>query len=101
MLCVLMVALASFMVLFRVCLPMDVKHAVIFFSMLVVYMLGWLLFPWTFHMMKIGDMTAKMLYILLALTGAGILIFLLFIFLEKKLEKRVRWSGLLKKLNLE
>ena len=100
MLSVLMVAVANFMVLFRVCLPMDVKHAVIFFSMLAVYMFGWFLFPWTFNMMKVTDITAKMAYILLALAGGGALIFILFIFLEKRLAKRGK-PKFLKKLNLE
>jgi len=100
MLSVLMVALASFMVLFRVCLPLDVKHAVIFFSMLAIYMLGWLLFPDVFNMMKIGDITLKMLYVLLALAGSGALIFVLFIFLEKKLAARGK-PKILEKLNLE
>ena len=100
MLSVLMVAVANFMVLFRVCLPMDAKHAVIFFVMLGLYMLGWLLSPWTFHMMRIGDLTRKMLWILLTLTCAGAVIFVLFIFLEKKLAKRFN-PDILKKLNLE
>ena len=100
MLSVLMVAVANFMVLFRVCLPMDVKHAVIFFAMLGLYMLGWLVAPWTFNMMKIGELTEKMLWILLALTGAGAVIFVLFIFLEKQLAKRGK-PKFLKKLNLE
>ena len=100
MLCVLMVALASFMVLFRVCLPMDVKHAVIFFSMLVIYMLGWLILPGMFEMMKIGDITLKMIYVLLALAGCGAGIFVLFIFLERKLAARGK-PKILEKLDLE
>ena len=88
MLSVLMVAVANFMVLFRVCLPMDVKHAVIFFTMLGLYLLGWLVSPWVFHMMKITEVTPKMYYTLAALTGAGAVIFVLFIFLEKQLAKR-------------
>ena len=100
MLSVLMVAVANFMVLFRVCLPMDVRHAVIFFAMLGLYMLGWLVAPWTFNMMKIGELTEKMLWILLALSGAGAVIFVLFIFLEKQLAKRGK-PKFLKKLNLE
>lgn len=100
MLSVLMVAVANFMVLFRVCLPMNLRHILIFFSMLVVYMGGWLLFPWTFNMMKITEITMKMLYILLALSGCGALIFVLFIFLEKQLARRGK-PKFLKKLNLE
>ena len=100
MLCVLMVAVANFMVLFRVCLPMDVKHAVYFFLMLALYMVGWLVTPWTFHMMKINELTTRMLWILLALTGAGAVIFVLFIFLEKKIAKRGK-PKFLKTLNLE
>ena len=100
MLSVLMVAVANFMVLFRVCLPMDLKHAVIFFSMLGVYMLGWFLLPLTFNMMKVTDITTKMAYILLALTGCGAGIFELFILLEKQLAKRGK-PKFLKKLNLE
>ena len=100
MLCVLMVAVANFMVLFRVCLPMDVKHALYFFLMLVLYMVGWLVMPWTFHMMKITELTARMLWILLALTGAGAGIFVLFIFLEKQIAKRGK-PKILKTLNLE
>ena len=100
MLSVLMVAAANFMVLFRVCLPMDVKHAAIFFSMLGVYLLGWFVFPWTFNMMKISEITPLMWYIFLALVGCGAGIFVLFIFLEKKLAKRGK-PKFLKKLNLE
>lgn len=100
MLSVLMVAVANFMVLFRVCLPLDVKHSVIFFSMLAAYVIGWFLFPWTFNMMKVGDLTAKMAYILLALTGGGAAIFVLFIFLEKQIAKRGK-PKILEKLNLE
>jgi len=100
MLCVLMVAVANFMVLFRVCLPMDIKHAVIFLSMLVIYGVGWLLFPETFNMMKMGDLTMKMLYILLALSGCAAIIFTLFILLEKQLAKR-GVPKFMKKLHLE
>lgn len=100
MLSVLMVAVANFMVLFRVCLPMDGKHAAIFFSMLALYMLGWIFFPGVFNMMKISEISLKMLYILLALTGCGALIFVLFIFLEKRLAKRGK-PKILEKLNLE
>ena len=100
MLCVLMVALASFMVLFRVCLPLDIKHTVIFFSMLAVYMLGWLVMPGMFDMMAIGDLTWRMLCILLALAGCGAVIFVLFIMLERKLAARGK-PKILEKLNLE
>ena len=100
MLSVLMVAIATFMVLFRACLPMDVKHAAIFFSMLAVYMLGWLLFPWTFNMMKISEITMKMLYILLGLIGAAAGIFVLFIMLERLIAKRGK-PKFFKTLNLE
>ena len=100
MLSVLMVAIATFMVLFRACLPMDGKHAAIFFSMFVLYFLGWLLFPWTFNMMKITDITWKMFYILLGLSGCGAGIFVLFIFLERRLARRGK-PKLLKKLGLE
>lgn len=100
MLSVLMVAIATFMVLFRACLPMDVKHAAIFFSMLAVYMLGWLLFPWTFNMMKIGDLTLKMFYVLLGLSGAGACIFVLFILLERRIAKHGK-PKFFKKLHLE
>ncbi|MBP5404551.1 MAG: HAD-IC family P-type ATPase [Clostridia bacterium] len=100
MLSVLMVALASFMVLFRVCLPMDVKHAVIFFSMLVLYMIGWLALPSVFNMMRVTELTAKMLYVLLALAACGAGIFVLFIFLERKLAARGK-PKILKTLDLE
>ena len=100
MLSVLMVGAANFMVLFRVCLPFDLKHTLVFFSMLAIYMIGWGLFAWTFNMMKITEVTAKMWYILLALVGCGVGIFVLFIFLEKKLAKRGK-PKFLKKLNLE
>ena len=100
MLSVLMVAIATFMVLFRACLPLDVKHAAIFFSMLLLYFLGWLLFPWTFNMMKITDITLKMFYILLGLSGCCAVIFVLFIFLERRLARRGK-PKLLKKLGLE
>ena len=100
MLSVLMVALASFMVLFRVCLPMDIKHAVIFFSMLGFYMLGWLLLPSVFNMMRISELTWKMLYVLIGLACCGAGIFILFIFLEKKLAARGK-PKILKQLDLE
>ena len=100
MLSILMVALASFMVLFRVCLPMDVKHAVIFFSMLVLYMIGWLALPTVFNMMRVTELTAKMLYVLLALAGCGAGIFVLFIFLERKLAARGK-PKILETLDLE
>ena len=100
MLSILMVAVANFMVLFRVCLPFDLKHAVIFFSMLVAYVVGWLFFPWTFDMMKISDLTPKMLYALLALSGAAAVIFVVFILLERLLAKRGK-PKFLEKLNLE
>ena len=100
MLSILMVAIADFIVLFRVCLPMDIKHAVIFFTMLVLYMAGWLLFPDVFNMMRINDITMKMLYILLVLAGGGAIIFVLFILLEKKIAKRGK-PAILKKLNLD
>ena len=89
MLSVLMVAIATFMVLFRACLPMDLKHALIFFPMLGVYFVGWLFFPWTFDMMKITDLTMKMVYILLGLSGAGAVIFVLFILLESIMIKNL------------
>ena len=95
-----MVAVANFMVLFRVCLPMDAKHAFIFFTMLALYLGGWLLLPAVFNMMKISDVTAKMWYILLALSGCGALIFVAFILLEKQLAKRGK-PKILEKLNLE
>ena len=100
MLSLLMVAVATFMVLFRACLPMDVKHAVIFFSMLAVYLIGWFFFPWTFNMMKITELTMKMFYILLGLSGCGAGIFVLFIFLERWIAKRGK-PDFFKKLNLE
>ena len=100
MLSVLMVAVANFMVLFRVCLPMDVKHAVIFFTMLALYLGGWLILPGVFNMMKISEISLKMFYILLALTGCGAAIFVLFIFLEKQLAKRGK-PKILELLNLE
>ena len=100
MLSVLMIAIATFMVLFRACLPMDLKHALIFFSMLGVYMAGWLLFPWMFSMMKITEITLQMIWILLGLVGCGAAIFVFFIFLEKKLANRFN-SDILKKLKLE
>ena len=100
MLSILMVALASFMVLFRVCLPMDVKHAVIFFSMLVFYMIGWLALPSVFNMMRVTELTPKMLYVLLALAACGAGIFVLFIFLERKLAARGK-PKILETLELE
>ena len=100
MLSILMVAVATFMVLFRACLPMDVKHAAIFFSMLALYLIGWFFFPWTFNMMKITDLTLKMFYILLGLSGCGAVIFVLFILLERHIAKRGK-PKFLKKLNLE
>ena len=96
----LMVAIAGFIVLFRVCLPMDVKHAVIFFSMLGLYMLGWLFSPGVFHMMRITEITMKMFYILLALAGGGAIIFVLFIFLERKIAERGK-PEILKKLHID
>ena len=100
MLSVLMVAIATFMVLFRACLPMDLKHALIFFPMLGVYFVGWLFFPWTFDMMKITDLTMKMVYILLGLSGAGAVIFVLFILLERHIAKRGK-PKFFKKLGLD
>ena len=100
MLSILMVAIATFMVLFRACLPMDGKHAAIFFTMLLFYFLGWLVLPDLFNMMKITDLTPKMLYVLIGLSGCGAGIFVLFIFLERRLAKRGK-PKLLKKLGLE
>ena len=100
MLSVLMVALSTFMVLFRACLPMDAKHAAIFFSMLVIYGFGWLLFPRTFNMMKISEITKVMYYILLGLAGCGAGIFVLFILLERRIARRGK-PKFFKKLGLE
>ncbi len=100
MLSVLMIAIATFMVLFRACLPLDVKHALIFFPMVALYFVGWLFFPWVFNMMKITDMTMKMIYILLGLSMAGAVIFVLFILLERVLAKRGK-PKFLQKLDLE
>ena len=100
MLSVLMVAVANFMVLFRTCLPMNLRHSAIFVGMLAIYVFGWLLFPWTFNMMKLAEITAKMWYALLGLIGCGAAIFVLFVFLERQLAKRGK-PKFLKKLHLE
>ena len=100
MLCILMVAIANFMVLFRVCLPMDLRHAVLFSSMVGIYFLGWIFFPEVFNLMRITDLTKTMLGILLVLTVCSVGIFILFIFLEKQLAKR-GVPKFMKKLHLE
>lgn len=100
MMSILMVAGTSFMVLFRVCLPMDVKHAAIFFGMLILYFMGWLILPDMFNMMAIKDVTPKMMRIVLPLIAAGVPILVLFVLLERKLNKG-RSEKLLKRLKLD
>ena len=97
---VLMVGVANFMVLFRVCLPFNLKHGAIFLSMLAIYMAGWLCFPTTFNMMRVTDLTWRICRILLVLGGCAAALFVLFVFLEKKLAARGK-PKFLKKLNLE
>ncbi|HCU55919.1 MAG TPA: ATPase P [Clostridiales bacterium] len=100
MLSVLIVAVMSFMVLFRVCLPMSIMHAAIFLSMLGVYALGWFIFPTTLSMTPFKDITAMTWYSLLVMGAISAGLFVLFIFLERKLAKRGK-PKILKKLKLE
>ena len=100
MLSILMVAMGTFMVLFRACLPLDLKHSLIFFPMIGIYFLGWIISPWTFSMMKITDVTMEMIYILLGLSMFGAGIFVLFILLERHIAKRGK-PKFFKKLGLE
>ena len=100
MLSVLIVAVMSFAVLFRVCLPMSIIHAAIFLSMLGVYFFGWIFFPGMLSMDRIPEITPKTWYCLLVMSGIGIGLFVLFIYLGKLLAKRGE-PKIFKKLKLE
>ncbi len=69
---VLLVGAGAFTVLYRVCLPLDVKHAIIFFGMIAVFFMGWWLLPTIFAMIPINKVTKQMILLMLPLLGATI-----------------------------
>ena len=100
MLSVLFVATMSFMVLFRVCLPMTLVHGAIFLSMVGLYFAGWFLFPDMFSMDPVSAITKDTWYCLIVMSAIGVGLFVLFIYLGKILFKRGK-PKILKKLKLE
>lgn len=99
MVSVILLAAGAFSVLFRVCLPMDIKHAVIFFGMLAIFFLGWGIMPGLFSVTPIDKITKGMLLLSLPLIAVTVPILLI---MTKALNKffETKEFNLLNRLNL-
>ena len=68
--CIALIAAIGFGVLFRVCMPISRPfHSFVFFSMLLLFFLGWGVFYKIFNLMAYKEFTKDMLVILLPVTA--------------------------------
>lgn len=97
---VLLLSAGAFSVLFRVCLPLDLKHGIIFFGMVVLFFLGWGILPGLFAITPITNITRYMVLLTLPLLATTIpLLWIMTVALNKFFNKK-EWK-LLNRLNLE
>lgn len=81
---VLLLGAGAFTVLYRVCLPMDIKHSIIFFGMVAVFFLGWWLLPGIFAMTPIHKINREMILLILPLLATTVPLMLLMIWALNK-----------------
>ncbi|NCA66672.1 MAG: HAD family hydrolase [Clostridia bacterium] len=97
---VILLGAGTFTVFFRVCLPMDLKHGIIFFGMLITFFLGWGIFPRLFSMTPMSQITSHMIFLTLPLLATTIPLLLLMTWSLNKFFAN-KELGILNKLKLE